>query len=84
MRELTPKERDKITWMRSKYVSRIEAYKDLIREMEPDLTYALSINGATRRGIVVMMNRAAKALDIELRWAAYDPKATELFVELKG
>jgi hypothetical protein len=85
MRQLTPKEREKIVFKsRKPSVSRLERYKDLVRELEPERTYGLSVSGSSPRGIKVMMNRAAKALDLELRWAPYQPKAPELYVELKG
>jgi hypothetical protein len=70
MRVLTPKERAKIEWSSCAVDTRARAerYKDLVREFAPK----------------VLVNRAAKELEIELRWAPHDPKATELFVELKG
>lgn len=81
LRELTKPERER-AFVRSYAKVDRAPYLNAVREMEGGVAYAISVNGASARALKVNLNRAAKELDLPLRWAHVPKDAKELIVEL--
>ena len=80
LRELSQKERE-VAFSRAR-TSNLEPYLEVLREMEGGVAYAIAPNGTTARALRVNLNRAARQLDLSLRWAKLPKDAKELIVEL--
>lgn len=55
-------------------------YVAAIRQMQPNTAYAITLNGVTAMATRIRFGRAAKRLDVKLRWAK---TADGLAVELR-
>jgi hypothetical protein len=81
LRPLTPQEYQR-AFVRPTKASDLKPYVDTVREMEGGVGYGIPLNGTKPRALKWRMNKAAKSLALELRWAPVPDDATELYVEL--
>lgn len=81
LRELSKVEREQ-AFVRAYAKVDTAPFLDAVREMEGGVAYAISVNGSTARALKINLNRAAKRLDLNLRWAKASKDAKELIVEL--
>lgn len=84
LKALTAKEREQAFRAGSKVIVDLRPYLEAVREMDGGVAYAITLDGTTARALRWRFNRAAKTLDLKLRWAKVANDAAVVFVELAG
>lgn len=82
LKPLSAKQREQ-AFARTYAKADLTPYIEALREMEGGVAYAIPVNGTvTGRGMRARLNRAAKQLDLSLRWAKLPKNAPEIIAEL--